>query len=102
VSDSLCSIELPVAVGRCPGLPAQSSGPKGEFYEIERVRESAHGQIMRYNLSQVGAHNKQARTQTYKPAHHTHILAPFATDIIMYLANVDIARRTGSWYTHAH
>ena len=31
-----------------------TGGPKGEVYELERERKSAHGEIMRYDLSQVG------------------------------------------------
>ena len=31
----------------------QSQGPKGPFYEMERVRDGPHGQIMRYNCGEL-------------------------------------------------
>ena len=31
----------------------RSQGPKGEFYDMERVRDSPHGKIMRYNCGQL-------------------------------------------------
>ena len=35
----------------------QSTGPKGSFYEIERIRDGVHGSIMRYNCGELWTNN---------------------------------------------